>query len=159
MSSVTVRASMGSPPSRGTARSHAQYRISEDPAPYPDQSPEVHANRLDSSQIGRPRRTVSQNASCPHDTTPLEPRIVGSAVFLVCPQCAGLWIQKPELDRFLKSPAEAWRLPLHGELSQPSDDDPIHCICRDRSLMRAGRPGRRIERLAHGSGQPVVQAF
>lgn len=74
---------------------------------------------------------------CPRDDEPLERQTVGPAAIHSCSRCGGLWISQADLESFLSSPAESWKLgalPAGGSTLLVPDS--ARCLCAERPLMR-----------------------
>lgn len=74
---------------------------------------------------------------CPRDSSPLETEVAGPGSFSVCKQCHGMLVKAADLEAFLKTPVESWRLPVlevgKGELAH--SDTWARCLCFCGQLM------------------------
>ena len=74
---------------------------------------------------------MTMGLTCPRDGGPLQRRSIGPAEIHHCTRCNGLWIRPPDLESFLESPFESWKLHSmagHGATSAVHHAT-VHCFC------------------------------
>ena len=81
---------------------------------------------------------MTDTHNCPRDGVELEARIAGPARLFVCSHCHGLWIGRRDLEDYLRSPFESWKLPGAG--TAPTGvtvaHEAVRCRCSSAPLMR-----------------------